>query len=330
MTARHALRIAVITLYLAAAVVSSKESVPISYEDDYVTVRAGLPDAGTSAVHLGDSLSLIIDITFDSRQVQIESLDDDVFQRAFSAMPSIRLYSPAIVTTHEETGDRVRVTGNWRFQVLACPDDLTRCPGSRSYELPVMTLGYQLINDTGSTADGRSARFRPWPGKIDIAPAIPVIPESDATLIDVLPGGAYDSPQPVAELAPTRSMLIAAGALLLLAGFLASERERRPQVSAARAHDSNSRWEQALARLQEDTMPDDEWSDLLRRCLAWYCVDELGQNPYAWLGEATNAIDAPAAAREFFLDVLQQKSISSGRRAGYLDRLYSATAEQQV
>ncbi len=325
MAATLALRIAVITLSLAAAGVSSKESVPIVYEDNYVTVHAGLPESGTRAMHLGDPLSLVIDVVFDARQIQIESLDDDVFRRAFSGMPSIRLYAPAVVTTRKESGDRVRVTSYWRLQVLGCPDELTSCPGSRSYELPVMTVAYQLIDDAGNTADGRAARFRPWPGKIDVAPAIAVVPESGTTLTDILPGGAYDSPQPVAELAPARSILFAAGALLLLAGFLASERERRPQPLAARSHHSNSRWEQTLARLEDDTMPDDEWSDLLRRCVTWYCMDELGRNPYAWLGAAAGGADTPAGAREFFLDVLQQESIDPSRRADYLDRLLGVT-----
>lgn len=338
MDATLALRIAVITLLLAASGVSSKESVPIVYQDNNVTVHAGLPEAGTRAVHLGDPLSLVIDVVFDARQIQIESLDDDVFRRAFSGMPSIRLYEPGIVTTRKESGDRVRVTSHWRLQVLGCPDELTSCPGSRSYELPVMTVAYQLIDDAGSTADGRAARFRPWPGKIDVAQAIAVVPESGTTLSDILPGGAYDSPQPVAELAPARSMLIAAGALLLLTGFLASVRERRSQPMTARSHDSNSRWEQTLARLRDDTMPDDEWSDLLRRCVTWYCMDELGRNPYAWLGAAVGGADTPSGAREFFLDVLQQESIDPTRRADYLDRLlgvtgrvpHAATVEQQV
>ena len=72
-------------------------------------------------------------------------------------------------------------------------------------------------------------------------------------------------------------------------------------------------------------MPDDEWSDLLRRCVTWYCMDELGRNPYAWLGAAAGGADTPAAAREFFLDVLQQESIDPSRRADYLDRLLGVT-----
>ncbi len=342
MTAALALRIAVTALFLVAASISAKESAPIVYEDDYITVHAGLLESGSSVVHLGDPLSLVIDVVFDARQVQIENLDDDVFQRAFSGMPSIRLYAPAIVTTQKVSGDRVRVSGYWRLQVLGCPNELTSCPGPRSYELPIMTVAYQLIDNAGNTADGRAARFRPWPGKIDVAPAIAVVPESGTTLTDILPGGAYDSLQPVAELAPARSMLLAAGALLLLTGFFASARGRRPQTSAARSHNSDSRWEQTLTRLENDTMPDDEWSDLLRRCVTWYCVDELGQNPYAWLGaaasDAAGAGNTSADAHEFFLDVLHQENIDPSQRADYLDRLLNVTgrlrhansAEQQA
>jgi hypothetical protein len=342
MSAGPAFRFAVIGFLLMAASSSAKESAPIVYEDNYVTVHAGLLEAGSKAVHLGDPLSLVIEVVFDARQVQIENLDDDVFQRAFSGMPSIRLYAPAIVTTHRESGDQVRVTSHWRLQVLGCPDGLTHCPGPRSYELPMITVAYQLIDDAGNTADGRAARFRPWPGNIDIAPAIAVIPESGKTLTDILPGGAYDSLQPVAELAPARLMLVVAGALLLLTGFFASARGRRPQTSAARSHNSDSRWEQTLTRLENDTMPDDEWSDLLRRCVTWYCVDELGQNPYAWLGaaasDAAGAGNTSADAHEFFLDVLHQENIDPSQRADYLDRLLNVTgrlrhansAEQQA
>ena len=342
MAATLAIRITGTAILLVAASVSAKESAPIVYEDNYVTVHAGLLESGTQVMHLGDPLSLVIEVIFDARQVQIENLDDDILQRVFAAIPSIRVYTPAVVTTQEVSGHRVRVTGYWRLQVLGCPDAVNNCPGPRSYELPVMTIAYQLTDDASNAADGRAARFRPWPGKIDIASAIAVAPESGTTLTDILPGGAYDSPQSVAELAPARSMLLAAGALLLLTGFLASKRERRPQMLAARSRNSDSRWEQTLARLTNDTISDDEWSDLLRRCVAWYCVDELGKNPYAWLGamasDAAGDTDTWADAHEFFLDVLHQESIDPSRRADYLDRLLNVTgrvrhansAEQQV
>ena len=331
MAATFAFRIAVIGFLLVTACVSAQASTPIVYEDEYVTVRAGLLESGNRAVHLGDPLSLIINVVFDAQQVQIENLDDAVFQRAFSEMPSIRLHAPTTVTTNKESGDRVQVTGYWRLQVLACPNELTSCPGPRSYELPVMTVAYQLIDDAGGSTDGRAARFRPWPGKIDVAPAVAVAPKPGETITDILPGGAYDSPQPVAELAPARSTLLAAGVLLLATGFLASKRELRPL--AIRSHDRDSRWEHTLVRLKEDAMADDEWSDLLRRCVTWYCMDELGQNPYAWLGatasDVASSADTPSALREFFLDVLHQETIEQDRRADYLDRLLGVTGRER-
>lgn len=325
MASTPALRVVLVVLSLATASVCAKEPVPVVYEDDFLTLRAGLPELGATAVHLGDSLSLVIDVVFDARQVRIENIDDDVFHRAFSATPSIRLNAPTIVTTRQESGDRVRLTSYWRLQVLDCPDELTSCPGSRSYELPVITVAYQLIDDAGGTADGRAARFRPWPGKIDVASAIAVRPEPGMTIADILPGGAYDRPLAVAELAPARSTLIVAGALLLLAGFLGNARQRQHQPLAARSLESNSRWEQALDRLKNDAMPDDEWCDLLRRCVTWYCMDELGQNPFAWLDKAIGGGDAQTGASEFFLDILQQESIDTGRRADYLNRLLRVT-----
>ena len=331
MAATFAFRIAVIGFLLVTACVSAQASTPIVYEDEYVTVRAGLLESGNRAVHLGDPLSLIINVVFDAQQVQIENLDDAVFQRAFSGMPGIRLYAPTTVTTNKESGDRVQVTGYWRLQVLACPNELTSCPGPRSYELPVMTVAYQLIDDAGGSTDGRAARFRPWPGKIDVAPAVAVAPKPGETITDILPGGAYDSPQPVAELAPARSTLLAAGVLLLATGFLASRRELRPL--AIRSHDRDSRWEHTLVRLKEDAVADDEWSDLLRRCVTWYCMDELGQNPYAWLGatasDVASSADTPSALREFFLDVLHQETIEQDRRADYLDRLLGVTGRER-
>ena len=163
------------------------------------------------------------------------------------------------------------------------------------------------------------------PGRIDVAPAIAVTPTPHMTLTDVLPGGAYERPQPVAELAPSRSILLGAGVLLFVAGFLASASGRHPQVSEARIHDSGKRWEQTLARLDDDSKSDDEWSDLLRRCVTWYCVDELGRNPYAWLGETArdqcSSAEPALRARDFFLDVLDQERIDASRRAEYRDRL---------
>jgi hypothetical protein len=325
MDASIALRTVVIALLLVSGNVGAQESVPIVYEDDFVTVHAGLPESGSRAVHLGDALSLVITVVFDAGQVQVENLDDKVFQRAFSDSPNIRLHTSATLTTKKDSHGRVRASSYWRLQVLDCPDDLVSCPGPRSYELPLMTVAYQLIDNAGSAADGRAARFRPWPGKIDVATAVAIVAESGETINDILPGGAYDSQQPVAEVAPARSVLFVAAAILLLTAFFVRARDRRPPPLLARTNYGNSRWEQTLARLSDDSISDEEFSDLLRRCATWYCLDELGQNPYAWLGESAGNSDTPAGMYEFFLDVLQQQGIGRGQRTDYIDKLLGVT-----
>lgn len=333
MAAAFAFRIAVISYLLLPASVSAQTSTPIVYEDEYVTVRAGLLESGTTAVHLGDPLTLIINVAFDAQQVQIENLDDAVFQRIFSAMPAIRQLASSTVTTNKESADRVQLTGHWRLQVVTCPDQLTSCPGLRSYELPMMTIAYQLIDDAGGRTDGRAARFRPWPGKIDVATAVTVIAEPGATITDSLPGGAYDKPQAVAEFAPARFALLAAGVLLLVVGYFSSTHDRRPGSLTIRSHDHDSRWQHTLVSLKEDTLADDAWSDLLRRCVTWYCIDELSLNPYSWLGatasDVANSTDTASELRDFFLDVLHQETIAEDRRAGFLDGLMRVTGRER-
>ena len=327
MRANWPVRIVLIALSCVVPGIGVAQSVPIVYEDAYVTVHAGIVESGMQAVHIGDPLSLIVDVTFDADIVQVENLNDDVFQRAFGGMPGVRLYAPATTAMLEVGKREVRISTQWTLQFIDCPVDMTICPGSKLYELPVMTIAYQLTSDTGGSPDSRSARFRPWPGSLAIASALAVTPAAGVDLAEVLPGGAFDDPQPVAELAPSRSLLLLAGAILFAIGFVANGRARRPQSLALRAHDSGRRWEQAIVELRDDSMPDNEWSDLLRRSLTWYCMDELDMNPYEWIGSAaSDAATNPAPeARALFLDVLQQHSIEPQGRSKYVSRLLDLT-----
>jgi len=314
---------------LPAAAPAFAQSAPTVYEDEYVTVRAGIVEAGRQPVHPGDAVSLVIDVVFDARQVQIENLGDELFQRAFAGSPSMRLYAPGVSETANEPGERVRVRGQWRLQILDCPADMPSCPGAKAYELPIMTISYQLAGGAAGGTDSRSARFRPWPGTLAVASAIAVMPTAGTELTDVLPGGAFAPPEPVAQASAASTLLLAAGALLFATGFFATLRQRHPQRMPVRHHHNDTRWEHAFARLRDDSVPDDEWSDLLRRCLTWYCIDELGRNPYSWLGaaasDAARSAAGASATRDFFLDVLRQENIAREERSAYLDRLQRLT-----
>ena len=98
------------------------------------------------------------------------------------------------------------------------------------------------------------------------------------------------------------------------------------------------RWQQQLQNLQEaDSADDARYLDALRRCLVWYCNDELQLDPFVWLDLAETGDDpddnagddrSHADLRSLFIDLLHNRAgqgdeirkrlvmIISGRRAG--------------
>jgi hypothetical protein len=295
-------------------------SVPVVHEDEHVVVRAGIEQAGARALHIGDPLDLLIEVEFDPDSVQVENLDDDFFQRVFAADPAFRLYRPARVTTSEAAGGTLRLAARWQFHVLACPTGMTSCAGEKDYELPVITLDYQLsAGEAGG--DSRAARFRPWPGHLALAPAVALADKPDPALADVLPGGAWPEALALSSASTTAAVLAGAGLLLLVASTLEAFRRDHGHLPTVRLHHTATRWEHCLAALDEAGLADDEWSDLLRRGLSWYCLDELGTNPCAWLAAGRPPADpAENAWRAFFIDVLEQDGAPAQKRAEYLRR----------
>ncbi|MBT8100986.1 MAG: hypothetical protein KJO82_14620 [Gammaproteobacteria bacterium] len=308
---------------------AAANAAPVVYEDDYITVHSGLSEVGLRALHLGDALSLVVAVEFDGDAVQVEDLDDAWFQRAFVDTAAIRVQQSAATTMTTLTDGRVRVATRWQLQFLDCPEAAPSCAGSKSYGLPIVAVAYRLTAPGGSPADSRSARFRPWPGTVVLASALPVEPGPSDKFADVFPGGAY--PNPIAVEAPGQSatMLLLAGALFLGGGILAGRQVRQPQQLPMRVHRDRRRWETAIAVLADADKADDEWSDLLRRALTWYCLDELDSNPFDWLASETSDSGLPRefeAAKSLFLDVLQQERIAADRREEFLRKLRELTA----
>lgn len=299
-------------------------SVPTVYQDDYITVRAGISQLGTQSVHVGDALSLLINLEFDGSEIQIEKLDEEVFQRAFSSVRGIRLHAPSDVVTTKLSRSRTHVTARWHLQVVDCPNDMTSCPGSKAYELPTMTISYQVMDSSGRSANGRSARFTPWPGKIDVAPAIAVTPQAGMAITDVLPGGAYAKPIPIRASSKATMVLLLTGALLLAGSLYAAMSDSGLSRVAPRTIANNSRWQQIIPHLRDESLADEQWSDLLRRCVTWYCMDELNVNPYTYVGISAQDGDK-SETRDLFLDVLQQHGIEPNQRADFLNRLFQVT-----
>ena len=300
-------------------------AVPVVYQDEHVLVRAGLVETGSQAIHLGDAVSLVVDVEFDAGTVRVETPDDEWFQRALAGVAGIRLYETVAIAEETTKDTRVRIASQWRVQVLDCPADMLSCPGSKSYELPFMTLSYQLAGGTADRIDSRSARFRPWPGRLDVASSIALQPRQGATLTDILPGGAHPPVLADPGASAAGMWLVAGGALLLLASALRTlGQEAQPARAARGTQPADTRWQHALAATGDAALTPEERSDVLRRAVTWYCLDELDVNPFAWLGPG-GADAAPADAtltgwRELFLDVLGQHSVDAADAKRLADR----------
>jgi hypothetical protein len=84
------------------------------------------------------------------------------------------------------------------------------------------------------------------------------------------------------------------------------------------------RWEKVLVYVEDkgESLSDEEWSDLLRRCLTWYCRDEMGINPYTWLTEGAGFGESARVSgfREYFMEVLNQEGVGRESRSGYVAR----------
>ena len=321
-------------LFLVAAGADAVQIIPIVYRDPYVEVRAGIGEAGRQPIHIGDLLSLEIRIQFDSHIVRVEQFDSEYFQRGFSGQSGIRLFAPPVVTHESLEGGLMETRAAWSFQVLDCPADQETCAGDKNYELPIMSTAYQLIDTSGQTLNDKTIRFRPWPDKIVVSPALSSSPGAERNFADYFPAGAYPDMLPIKKPSSGGVLAVAAGGSLLALGFgirLSSSGSLRglPKTTLA-----GSRWERLLMELRDSALQDEQWTDALRRCASWYCLDELDANPYAWLTDDPAASarlpKTVAAARTLFMDIASQDMIEPQKRAEYLHRLAQMANEQSA
>ena len=127
----------------------------------------------------------------------MEQFDSEFFQRGFAGLSGIRLFAPPVVTHESLAGELVETRAAWSFQVLDCPADQETCAGDKHYELPIMSMAYQLIDASGQTLNDKTIRFRPWPDKIIVSPALPSSSGAEGNFADYFPAGAYPDMLPV-------------------------------------------------------------------------------------------------------------------------------------
>lgn len=313
-----AIRTALLLIALAGGEIRAAQAVPAVYRDEYLTITAGVAEVGLRPVHIGDAVSFVMQIEFDAERVRIETLDADFFERAFADRGVMTLYAPPVVTVQSRDDAAVLMRALWPFQILGCPREFANCPGEKIYELPVVSLAYQIIDETGSIVNEKSVRFRPWPGSIAMAPALTFSSGAGDEFPIHFPGGAHPEARAVSLDNGAGIFAIIAGMLLVAVGFNGALLKEQPRIHRAHTSSAGNRWQHALESLRNDAMSDEQWADLMRRCASWYCLDELDRNPHTRLDTDFD---------RFFAELLNQVSINQEQRKEYLGRFAELACE---
>lgn len=314
----------VLVSLLSMSTALAAAAVPVVHQDEFLTIRAGVPEVGRRPAHVGDALSLLIEVEFDAERLRVETLDGALFRRAFTDRKAFALRDDPVVQRETDAGGRTLIRASWTFQILDCPAGLTQCAGHKSYELPVIDVAYQLLGRSGDAVNEKSVRFRPWPGTLPLTPAVNAVTGSPDEFARAFPGGAYQEALPVEDRRGLAFLTGLAGTLILVAGIRRARWRSAPPAAAIQAPRALTRWQAVLAHLEAGELSDDEWADAIRRCITWYCVDELSANPCQWLENgAPGQGRAPASLtgfRTLFIAVLQEERIAPQQRRYWLDR----------
>ena len=294
-------------LAVAAVLPAAAEFAAEVYRDDSITVRAGLQGSSSQYVHFGDVLVLLIAVSYDSNKVSIHELDETLFTSAWPVDAGAQLVDWQIRRGARSASRIKSVHATYRFQILGCPDDETpTCPGNRIYAWPEFVFGYEDLTASGDSA--RSIHFRPWPETLTVSTTLQSDEDDQLYPFETyFPAGGYPDPL-VGKDGMRRSFLTAGITLaLMMGGILMWPFRSRTQDKAA---DELPRWQQQLQNLRATDATDDaRFMDALRRCLVWYCNDELKVDPFVWLdlaepGDGSGDERNHAELRSLFIDLL--------------------------
>lgn len=281
------------------------------YQDEHVTIHAAVAGVEGQILHFGDVLTLVMEVVPHSSGLELREPDGDDFTDAWPESATIHLLDhwTSVDSASGRTAEVTRVV--YDFQILACPDGEALCRGTRRYEFPELTLRYQAIDEAGEVIGKQVVQFRPWPEGLMISSALP-LGKNDALFpfTTYFPAGAYPDGLPGKQghiaLGLIAGGIVASlgGVLLLPLKFGMRSRLRVKPIP---------RWQHLLEQLQAGEVEGDQrFFDTLRRCLVWYCVDELAVDPFAWLERTDEASGEAAdeklsAYRSLFLDLLHHR-----------------------
>jgi hypothetical protein len=309
----------------------TEELIAQVYQDDNITIRAGVINLENRIIHFGEVLPLVVRVTYNSTEVQLQEMDAEFFTASWTEeLGAYLLDSQSTkLTSASDTIQEQRDV--YQFQILACPDGAVLCKGTRLYKIPEFTLQYKIIDEVGNELSAESVQFSPWPTDIMIASAIPLGEEGELnTFPTYFPTGAFPNPLSGVSYRQPSAGMIAGGLFLLLGGIFMSPFSFFKRKGFAVKE--KTRWEEVLEQLKSGEIgAEDQFLDALRKCLVWYCVDTLKVDPYYWLkheeevsGEVHKSTGEFAEVKSLFIDLLHSPS---GEGDVLLERLTGVIAD---
>ncbi len=281
------------------------------YNDDNLSVRAGVMNMENRIIKFGDVLPMVIEVEYDASAIRLQEMDQEFFSQAWPEEQGAFLLDSSSSILSASANGLSTSSNIFRFQVMACPEGKVLCKGSRFYDLPEFQLEYTTLDNAGNDVSTESVQFRPWPANLMIASAIPLGKEGELnSFATYFPTGAYPNPLIGQDLRQSYKNMIAGGLIFLLGGILMSPFSFFKRKSVA--DKSKNRWEDILSTLKSGELQNDkEFLDSLRKCLVWYIVDELKTDPFYWLKHETEVVHDDqkgtgdlAGYRELFIDIL--------------------------
>ncbi len=275
------LRLCVLGVIAAATGAAAADGyAPEVFRGDAITVQAGLQSSSSQVVHFGDMLVLTVIVSYDPARVAMTEPEPAFFTRAWPEANGVALADWRLEHGSAADPERKRIDARIGFQVLGCPDDtVPTCPGNRNYLLPEFELEYRALDTEHDAA--QSIRFRPWPETLTIVTTLEHDEEGQLLPFEAyFPIGGY--PDPLTGKDSSRAAVVTAGVTLavLTGGLLMWPfRTRTREKSVADV----PRWQRQFDALRDVDAGDRSYLDALRRCLVWYCNDELELDAFLWL-----------------------------------------------
>ncbi len=312
---------------LAAPVGASPDwLVAEAYRDPAIRIHAGLAGGGERVIHFGDELVMVVDVAFDPQQVAVSNFNESLFADAFSSVNGVYLSRADIGARRGDPPLARHLRGEFRFQLAACPNaGRPTCPGERYFPVPEL----QIELEDRATGEIRVLAVQPEPQSLTVLPTLQLDANKQLFPFEVyFPNGGY--PQPLTGQDGTRTSIIATGLamVLLTGGLFMWPFRKRSKAATAKAV---VRWKEELDALRAGDVKDEaRFLDRLRRCLVWYCNDELGVDAFIWLDLAERSDDERDAAeddkslsglRDLFVDVLQSQGGQTTELLGRLEAL---------